>query len=318
MWAAVGGTFAVNYSQSAVELLQPDLEAMPRVTDRISYLFLDRVRLEQSETGIEAHSKVDSEHRITAIPVANLAVLMLGMGSSISTPAIAALARSGTSVVFVGADGLVGYSTSRSLSTSSKWASAQARVVSDADARRSAAKQLYLARFPSEDIPDAITIAALRGVEGYRVKGVYSKMAKKYQVKNFRRVSQGAKDDINVCLNIANSILYGVALNIVMSMSLNPALGIIHEGTSGAFLYDLADAFKVDISIPASFEASTQKDPIAATRRMVREKLYGGNVLKKMFELTQTILEPYVAGGKENLLLNDRGFVDGTKNWGLK
>lgn len=308
----------MTYSKPAVELLEPDLAAMPRVTDRISYLFMDRVRIEQSETGLEAHSKADGEHRITAIPVANLAVLMLGMGSSISTPAIATLARSGTSVVFVGADGLVGYSTSRALSTSSKWASAQARVVSDANARRRAAKQLYLARFPSEDIPDTITIAALRGVEGYRVKGVYSQMAAKYKIKNFKRITQGAKDDINVCLNIANSILYGVALNVTMSMCLSPALGIIHEGTSGAFLYDLADAFKVDISIPSAFGASTQKDPIATTRRIVREQLHDGNVLKRMFELTQTILEPYVADGKENLLLNDRGFVDGAKNWGLR
>ena len=308
----------MNYSQPAVSLLQPDLGALPRVTDRISYLFMDRVRIEQSDTGLEAHSKIDGEHCTTVIPVANLAVLMLGMGSSISTPAISTLSRSGTSVVFVGADGLVGYTTSRPLSTSSKWALAQARLVSNTDARRKAAKQLYLARFPSEDIPDAVTIAALRGVEGYRVKGVYSQMATKYKVKNFRRVTQGAEDDINVCLNIANSILYGVALNVAMSMSLNPALGIIHEGTNGAFLYDLADAFKVNISIPAAFEASSHKEPVVAVRRLVREKMYGDGVLDKMFRLAQAILDPLAIDGKENLLLNDRGFVDGAKNWGLE
>ena len=136
-----------------------------------------------------------------AIPAATLTLLALGPGPSISAPAMATLFRAGTVVVFTGADGLIGYSSARPLSSTGKWAAAQARIWAGPQLRRDAAHQLYRLRYPSETIPSSASLAALRGLEGQRVKKLYSDMAPRHKVKAFRRVTVGAQHPVNVCLN---------------------------------------------------------------------------------------------------------------------
>lgn len=313
------GLTTVAYSEGAIQLLRPDLTDLPRIGDRVAFLFLDKVRVEQGRTGLEAWSADEDRNPIrTVIPVAQLAVLCLGPGTSVTGPAMTTLFRAGTAVIFTGADGLVAYAAARPLASDGRWAAAQARVFANPDARLAAARILYQARFPNDALPDGAPLASLRGLEGHRVKSTYRLLAGQYKRPGFRRVTQGATDSVNICLNRANSLLYGVALAVSGALGLSPSLGVIHQGATGAFLYDLADVYKTTVSIPAAFGAAVQSKPEDHIGRLVRQKLHEQRILPSMLTLTQVLFAGFVdAEDGTDQLLDDHGFVPGLVNWSL-
>lgn len=286
----------------------------------MAFLFLDKVRVEQGRTGLEAWSAdPDGRPVRTVVPAAQLAVLCLGPGTSVTGPAMTTLFRAGTTVIFTGADGLIAYASARPLATDGRWAAAQAYLFTTSTARLAAARTLYQARFPSQPLPENVPLASLRGLEGHRVKSTYKLLAAQHGHPAFRRVTVGATDPVNVCLNRANSLLYGVALAVTNALGLSPALGVIHQGSTGAFLYDLADVYKTTVSIPAAFEAAAHPKPEDHIGRLVRKRLHEQRVLQQMFVLAQRLLADLVdqQDGTDQLL-NDKGFVPGLINWSLK
>lgn len=311
----------MGYSDDALSLQRPDLAALPRIGDRIAFLFLDQVRVEQGRTGLEAWGTdpTTGQPLRTSIPAAQLAVLCLGPGTSLTGPAMTTLYRSGTSLIITGADGVVATAAARPLATDGRWATAQARLHTDPQLRLAAARSLYQARFPDQVLPDNVPLASLRGIEGHRVKGIYRSCAGRYKQPGFRRITVGATDPVNVGLNRANSILYGVALAVTNALGLSPALGIIHQGTSSAFLYDLADIYKTTVTIPAAFEAATHPHPDQQLGRLVRARLHDQHVLPNMLTLTQQLLAGVVndLAPDSDLLLDDYGYVPGLTNWAL-
>lgn len=308
------------YSEGSLQLQRPDLTDLPRIGDRVAFLFLDKMRIEQGRTGLEGWSRdeVTGQPVRTIIPVAQLAVLCLGPGTSVTGPAMTTLYRAGTSVVFTGADGMVAYASARPLASDGRWAAAQARLFSDPPSRLAAARLLYQARFPDDALPAGAPLASLRGLEGHRVKSTYRLLAAQHKQLGFKRVTLGATDPVNVCLNRANSLLYGVALAVTGALGLSPSLGVIHQGATGAFLYDLADVFKATVSIPAAFEAAGDKQPFNQIGRLVRRHLHELQVLPEMFSLTQTLLRGFLDDDDGmDQLLDDHGFVPGLINWSL-
>jgi CRISPR-associated protein Cas1 len=77
-----------------------NLQELPKLSDSISYLYVEHCILEQKAHAIE---KIDKDGR-TMIPIANLTVLMIGPGTSISHAAIKSLAQNGCGIVWVGED----------------------------------------------------------------------------------------------------------------------------------------------------------------------------------------------------------------------
>jgi CRISPR-associated protein Cas1 len=307
------------YSEGAIQLQRPDLSDLPRIADRVAFLFLDKVRVEQGRTGLEAWSADEVNRPIrTVIPAAQLAVLCLGPGTSITGPAMTSLFRAGTAVIFTGADGLVAYACARPLASDGRWAAAQAHLFVDPEARLQAARFLYQSRFPDEHLPTSAPLASMRGLEGHRVKETYRLLAAQHKQPRFRRVTMGATDPVNVCLNRANSLLYGVALAVTGALGLSPSLGIIHQGSTGAFLYDLADVYKTTVSIPAAFEAAEQAKPQDHIGRLVRRRLHEQRVLPAMVRLALTLLGNPPAENGTDMLLDDNGFVPGLINWSLR
>lgn len=78
-----------------------DLHELPKLRDGLSYLYLERGRIEQKQKAVEFLDKAQGR---TMIPAAALAVLMLGPGTSITHAAIKSLADNGCLVVWVGED----------------------------------------------------------------------------------------------------------------------------------------------------------------------------------------------------------------------
>jgi CRISPR-associated protein Cas1 len=138
------------------------------------------------------------------------------------------------------------------------------------------------------------TRASLMGYEGLNMVREYQRLAKKYNVENFIR-DGGDNDIINRHINILNSYLYGIIEAIIYAMRCCPHIGYIHSGDK-AFVYDLADIFKINTSIDFAFKCRHNPN-ILEVRSEFIEHL---NYIKITKDISGLILELFSNGGGEN------------------
>ncbi len=300
------------YSNEAQQLRQVATASLPRMASRISFLSLDQAKVVQGRTGVIALLEDGSE---VPVPGGSLAVLLLGPGVSITTPALRTLANSGCITMASTAAGDGCYTTAVPLTSSGAWACAQATMWADPEKRVAAARFLYGQRF-GDDLPPDTSIAQMRGLEGQRMKHVYQEQAAKAGLGHWRRRVEDEPGSANANLNLANSVLYGVAAAVCGALSLSPSLGVIHQGASNAFLFDLADCFKTTVSIPAAFSASREQNASRETLRGVRRAIHRQRVLRRMTELCLEMLEPHVPStGERDVLFDEVSPVRGHTNY---
>jgi len=70
-------------------------------------------------------------------------------------------------------------------------------------------------------------------------------------------------------------------------------LGFVHVGHENSFVYDIADLYKADITIPLAFEvaATIPKEEIPSVmRRKTRDKMVKMNILKQMVHDIKSLL----------------------------
>jgi CRISP-associated protein Cas1 len=307
----------MGYSQAALNLRRPAVVDLPRLSDRITFLYLDMVRVVQEDTGVTAW---DESGAAIPVPSAGLSVLLLGPGSSITSPAASTLFRNGTTLIYAGSGGSAFSPTPRPLTARAQWAQAQARMWASPENRRQVARTLFARRFPALEWPDTAPISMMRGLEGSEVRRAYKAAAKKAGLSGWRRETDTTKaaDPVNPLPNLANSILYGAALAACSALGLNPALGAIHQGAASALLFDLADMHKTRSSIPLAFSAAGAVDAPARVRRGMRDYLIKNKVLQRDIELLVEILTPFLEEDPGDVLLDDGDHpVPAGKNFGL-
>ncbi|GAA5107397.1 type I-E CRISPR-associated endonuclease Cas1e [Haloechinothrix salitolerans] len=253
-----------------------------RAVDRVSFLYLDRCVVNRDSNAITATDERGTVH----VPAASVGVLLLGPGTTITHQAIALLSDSGSTVVWVGEQGVRYYAHGSSLTRSSRLLEAQAHAVTNTRSRLRVARAMYEMRFPDEDV-SALTMQQLRGREGARVRRVYREHSERtgvewtgrsYDVEDFE-----AGDDINQALSATNSALYGVVHSVIVAIGCSPALGFIHTGHHRSFVYDIADLYKAELTIPVAFDvaASASPDIASEARRLIRDALHGGKLLER-------------------------------------
>jgi CRISPR-associated protein Cas1 len=66
-------------------------------------------------------------------------------------------------------------------------------------------------------------------------------------------------------------------------MGCSPGLGFVHSGHERSFVYDVADLYKAEITIPIAFTvaAASPRDVGATTRRSVRDALVQAHILER-------------------------------------
>ena len=223
---------------------------------------------------------------VVHVPAAALGVLLLGPGTRITHSAMSVIGDCGVSVAWVGEAGVRYYAHGRPLAKSSRMAEAQARIVTNQRSRLRCARSMYEMRFPGEDFT-ALSMNQLRGREGARMKRVYAAEAERTGVAWSRRSYSPddfeAGDHINRSLTAASAALYGVVHAVICSLGAVPSLGVVHSGTDRGFVYDIADLYKADISIPAAFDAvaSDAVDPASEVRRMVRDRVVSERLIRR-------------------------------------
>lgn len=315
----------MTYSEKARAFSRIPVADQVRLEDRVSFLYLEYAVVVQDRTGVWAirEGEPDTsgqrppgpEKERIQIPVGGICVVMLGPGTSVTQPAMTSMANSGATVMFTGGGGIPSYAAAVPLTTSSRWAHAQARMWADEAALIAAARKLYLNRFPVFPVRINISLNSMRGMEGRLVRDTYQLCARNAGRKYFKR-DPTADDPINAALNVANGILYGCASSACATLSINPALGIIHRGNSRALLFDLADVYKTTISIPAAFRAADEADPIAAVRKDVRAQIHKRHLLPAMVALVCDLLAEHLDGAdRGDQLLGEGSIVPGHTNY---
>ena len=236
-----------------------DLHQLPKFRDALSFLYLEHVRIEQDEKSIafwDANGK-------TPVPAAALSVLMLGPGTNITHAAIRALADNNCLVVWCGEQNVRFYAFGMGGTRSARGILRQAELVADEAERLEVVKRMYRMRF-REKLPDRLTIQELRGREGIRVRESYARASRETGVpwhgRSYDRSDWKSADPVNRALSAANSCLYGLCHAAILSVGYSPALGFIHTGKQLSFVYDIADLYKVDITIPVAFHAAAQQE----------------------------------------------------------
>ncbi|WP_251015593.1 type I-E CRISPR-associated endonuclease Cas1e [Streptomyces sp. ISL-99] len=269
---------------------------LPRVGDSLSFLYADIVRIVQDDTGVCAET-TSAEGEITRVylPTSALSCLLLGPGTSITQPAMATFARHGTTVVCTGSGGVRCYSATTSDALTTRWLEHQVHQWSDPERRLSVARQMYLSRFDMA-VPPTTKVEQLRGLEGQRVKALYKALAQQHRIGRFRRnydpAAWSEQDPVNLALSSANTCLYGIVHAALTALGCSPALGFVHQGKQLAFVYDIADLYKAELTIPLAFSLHDSPYPEAMARRGFREELRLYKLLPRIVRDVQSLLAP--------------------------
>lgn len=316
----------MNYSENARAFSRIPVASQVRLEDRVSYLYLEHAQVVQNRTGVWAVREGEPNpdgHRTPGgaskeqvqIPVGGICVVMLGPGTSVTQPAMTSMANSGATVLFTGGGGVSTYAAAVPLTSSARWAHAQARMWADEKSLIAAARHLYLTRFSVFPADVNASLNAMRGLEGRLVRDTYQSCARNAGQKYFKR-DPTADDPVNVSLNVANGILYGCAASACAALAVNPALGIIHRGNARALLFDLADVYKTTLSIPAAFRASNEPNPLEAVRKDVRAQIHRRKLMPAMVGLLCEVLAGHLDGtNRGDQLIGDGTLVPGHVNY---
>ncbi|RLU83022.1 subtype I-E CRISPR-associated endonuclease Cas1 [Streptomyces griseocarneus] len=269
---------------------------LPRVGDSLSFLYADVVRIVQDDTGVSAETtSADGDITRVYLPTAALSCVLLGPGTSITQPALATFARHGTTVVCSGSGGVRCYSATTSDALTTRWLEQQVHQWSDPERRLSVAQRMYLKRF-NMAVPPSTPLNKLRGLEGQRVKALYKLLAQQHRIGRFRRnydpSSWDEQDPVNLALSSANTCLYGIVHAAIVALGCSPALGFVHQGKQHAFVYDIADLYKAELTIPLAFSLHDSPYPEAMARRSFREELRLYKLLPRIVTDIQSLLAP--------------------------
>lgn len=261
---------------------KPDLQALPQIRDRISFLYLEHCLINRQDGAITVTDARGTVH----VPAASLGVLLLGPGTNISHRAMELIGNSGTFVVWVGEHGVRYYAHGNPLTHSSRLLIKQAQLVSNVRTRIAVARQMYQMRFPDEDV-SSLTMQQLRGREGARVRAIYRRLSKETGVpwgsREYDPDNFAGGDAVNMALSAAHVCLYGVVHSVIVALGCSPGLGFVHAGHERSFVYDIADLYKGALTIPIAFEVAAEdpEDIGSVTRRRVRDAISNGHILEQ-------------------------------------
>ena len=269
------------------------ISEVPQVSDRVTFIYVEHAKISRMDGAIT----VAESRGIVRIPAAIIGILFLGPGTDISHRAIELLGDSGTSIAWVGEHGIRQYAHGRSLTHSSRFLEKQALLVSNMRTKLQVARAMYEMRFPDEDV-SGLTMQQLRSKEGARIRKLYRTMAKKYSVKWDGRTYDPDKydggDPVNQALSSSNVALYGLVYGAVSAMGMAPGLGFVHKGHDLSFVYDIADLYKAELTIPVSFQIASEhadgENIGKIARQKMRDQFVDGKVLARIVKDIQSLL----------------------------
>ena len=305
-------------------MLKPDLQALPQIRDRMTFLYLERCQINRQDSAIT----VIDEEGIVLIPAAAISVLLLGPGATVTHRAMELIGDAGVCIIWVGEHGVRYYASGRPLTHKAGLLMRQAALASNQKQHLEVVRKMYQLRFPGEDISH-LTLPQLRGREGARVRSAYRRAAEEWGIDWNGRVYDPENfaegDAVNQALSAGHACLYGLAHAVIVAMGCSAGLGFVHIGHENSFVYDIADLYKAETTIPIAFEIAAQQsdDLPAMTRRRVRDIFVQQHILEIMVRDIKWLLsdsEENSTPGEDTVLLwnNQREALRNGVSYGKK
>lgn len=230
-----------------------------QVKDRISFFYA-----EHGSLTVESACLVlwDSRAGLTyEVPARMTATILVGPGMTVSSEAVRLAGAYGVLLVWVGEQGVRTYSAGTAWGETTEWLDRQVLAYASPEVTLQVVHRMFQQRFGTA--VRGRSVDQLRGIEGARVRETYKILAQQYRVpwEGRRYVPgnpDGQTDAINVAINVANTCLYGLAEVAVRALGLHPALGFLHRGRQSSFVLDVADLYKMTVTVPLAFKVVAQ------------------------------------------------------------
>ena len=298
-----------------------NLEELPRLKDSISYLYIEHAVIQQDNQSIVA---ID-QNGTTPIPIAAVTCLLLGPGVKVTHAAIRAICNNGCMAIWCGENMGRFYASGIGETRSSKNLLKQAAACMDEVRHMEAVRKMYQLRFPNVRT-DGLSLQQIRGMEGIRVRKAYALAAKitgvTWKKRTYKTTDWDESDPINKALSEANALLYGVCHAAIVSLGYSAGLGFVHTGKQLSFVYDIADLYKTETTIPVAFEAVKRGGDVSRNVRVLCRTYFSKTrLLERIPEDIAFILENPDTESNENeeragkLWDENDETVDGGKNY---
>jgi hypothetical protein len=134
-------------------------------------------------------------------------------------------------------------------------------------------------------------------LEGQRVRQAYARASQTYGVewhgRRYDRSNWGGADPPNRALSLANALLNGLCHAAIVSGGYSPALGFIHTGKQRSFVYDIADLYKVEVTIPLAFHTVAESNDrlYHRVRQAARDAFKDHRLLKRILPDIKNLLD---------------------------
>lgn len=252
------------------------------------------------------------------VPAMNIALLLLGPGSSITNEAMQLLAAANVVVGFSGgrgsplaAAGDAVFLTTQSEYRPTEFMQAWARMWFNEAHRIKTGQRLLQLRDetilrlwpvikevaeagydPKQALPlgktaGAVSSQELLGREGYRINHMYAYCAKKRGLP-FKRDAT-SKDGFNEALTTGNYIAYGLAAVALNALGISFAFPLLHGKTRrGALVFDIADILKDAVVLPTVFATGLPADEY---RKYLKRLLFEQKAVKLLINSIKLLLE---------------------------
>jgi len=228
-----------------------DRHLLPRFRDTAGYLYTEHARVDRDASAVVI---TDADGRIN-VPAASLCVLFLGPGTSITHAAVGLLAEIDCLVEWVG-EGSERFYASGSAERTSGNLLQQVRLWADPQAHLAVIHWMYAYRL-GQPVPAGERLEVLRGREGLRMRAAYTAAAAQHGVawsgRSYRRDAWAATDPVNRALSAADVALYAYCHAAILALGFSAALGFIHTGSTRSLVFDIADLYKAELTIPLAF-----------------------------------------------------------------
>ncbi len=262
---------------------------------RANIYYLEMCRVLQKDGRVLYLSESKKEYQYWNIPIANTTCLLLGIGTSITQPAIRMLAQAGVLVGFVGGGGTpllmaneIEWFTPQSEYRPTKYIQGWMSFWFDEKKRLETAKRFQVARIEFirtvwkkdrelklegfivdeleeefstslENIVTAYSVGKLLQLEAELTKKLYKYAAKKTNQLGFVREHAKA-ENANGFLDHGNYLAYGLGATTLWVLGIPHGFAVMHGKTRrGALVFDVADLIKDALILPWAFVCSKEK-----------------------------------------------------------
>jgi CRISPR-associated protein Cas1 len=276
--------------------------------DRHGLLYLEygRLSVEDGTLRFVAAQSETLDAGDYAIPYQAVSMILLGPGTSLTQDVLRLCARHGVLIAAVGEGGVKSYTAPPMGQGRSDIARIHAERWADPKQRLDTARRLYAWRFgrvlPHRDIE------ILRGIEGARMKESYKLVAQRFgidwQGRHYDRDNPEAADLPNQAINHAATFVEAAADIAVAAVGALPPLGFIHEDSSNAFTLDIADLWRVEVTLPLAFasvqamqtgkgDVSLEREVRKRAARLFRQE----KLIPKMIDRIKELFDVHDRGG---------------------